>query len=192
MAQAAWGEQGDRYLKFSPILLLVLLLALVLQAATAMKVKADMGETWIRWSWDDNTTVSIYVDGLHIANSSIPYYYLSGAKANSEHRLELRNATTNSTGELLSRSTIRTLPQAGTIQLLLGICFVFTLVVLFSQDGTKTTLSGLTGIVIASYGRSLSYNYYGMDWVFSAFIVAMVYLVGRVVLDWARENLKWK
>ena len=178
-------------MKAQYLLLLLGIFAVFAGPAAAMKVQADMGETWIRWSWSDNTTAAIYVDGLFVSNSSLPYYYLSGAKANSEHRLELRNASANATMELLARSTVRTSPPAGTVQLILAISFIFVIVVVFSQDEVKKVVSGLMGIVIASYGRSISYNYYGIDWIFLAFIFATIYIVGTVVLAWIREKLQW-
>lgn len=180
-----------------PVLSLVVL-ALVFLAgpAMAMKVKADMGESWIRWTWDNSTTVSVYLDGDFVGDSSSAYYYLSNAMPNSEHRLELMNASPGSSGELLSVSTVRTTPPVSMLLLLLGICFtVFIGVLVMAATGPglelPIILTDLFGVVIAGYGRSLAYNYYGLGWVFLLFTVALAGYTIWIVMGIVREKLRW-
>jgi hypothetical protein len=178
-------------LKLARVAVIVaLVIALAAPAmAQSIKVTGDMGETWLKWSWTNNDSVAVYVDGVFVTNSTLGYYYLSGAKANSEHRLELRNATNES--ELLAKSTLRTNPQAGTLWLFIGICFIFGLIILFLQDKIKVIITAILGLVIASYGRSLAYNYYGLEWVFTGFVAFMLVFAGLALYEQAKESLSW-
>jgi len=167
-------------------------------ASKILTVKADMGETWIKWSWKNATPgapmpdfpYTLYVDGRIAAGSvNLTTYYLQGLAANEEHKLEVHRAADNA---LLATSTVRTLPHEATVQvLLILVAIVWGCIVLVAPDQRGVFIMGGIGAVLSNYARSLAYNYYGIDLVF----LSLTFLFGSAmvfaVLGWVREQLSW-
>ena len=169
----------------------------IIDLNATLKMKGDIGDSWIKWEWKTNSTVNstptrpvdLYLDGSPTTMGyTSPYYYLEGLDSNEEHRLEARD---NMTQIVLARSTLRTLPNESTVVLILVFCVVISLITVWVKDEGSVVVTGLIGIILASYGRSISYNYYGIDWIFLAVVFAMIFFVGRTVLGYVREKLKW-
>jgi len=159
-------------------------------------MSGDMGDSWIKWEWRENVTsnatpprpVDLYLDGSPTETNYTPsYFYFQGLDPNSEHRLEIRD---NITQLVLARSTLRTTPQEEMVLLILVFCAVLAVVTILQNDA-KAMVTGTIGVVLASYGRSIAYNYYGLDWVFLAFAVGMIAIVAYMVIGIVREKLAW-
>ena len=162
-----------------------------------LRMSGDMGDTWIKWEWLSNTSslgglarpVDLYLDGIpQIMNYTRPYFYAEDLQPNEEHRLELWD---NETQILLGRSTLRTMAHSGTILLLLIICAAMCGIVLITRDDLTVIVIGLLGLVFAVYARSISYNYYGIDWVFTAMTAFLLIFLGLAFYRIGREKLVW-
>jgi len=168
----------------------------ILDLNQTLKMSGDIGDSWIKWEWKENVTsnatpprpVDLYLDGSpNEVNYTPPYFYFQGLDPNSEHRLEIRD---NITQLVLARSTLRTTPQEEMVLLILVFCAVLAAVTILQNDA-KAMVTGTIGVVLASYGRSIAYNYYGLDWVFLAFAVGMIAVVVYMVIGIVREKLAW-
>jgi len=168
----------------------------ILDLNQTLKMSGDMGDSWIKWEWRENVTsnatpprpVDLYLDGSPTETNYTPsYFYFQGLDPNSEHRLEIWD---NITHLVLARSTLRTTPQEEMVLLILVFCAVLAVVTILQNDA-KAMVTGTIGVVLASYGRSIAYNYYGLDWVFLAFAVGMMAVVAYMVIGIVREKLAW-
>lgn len=130
---------------------LIISAVLISTVSAAPGITAQVGETWIKWTWSANQTpVNVYIDGTGIlTNSTINYYYLTGLKPLERHNIQTYNSS--NTSELWQSSTVNTLQSTGIIFILIGIELVGLIVLLAIKrdDQIKIVMVG-AGIIILS------------------------------------------
>lgn len=145
--------------KLRLILLAVALALLVVGISSAsLNLTAEVGETWIKWSWDLNTTPNVYIDGTSEAvNLSSSLYLLSDLNPSEEHDIALYNSTG---GELLDSDTATTLPSLPFTVIILILAILFAAIIFFVDDIYRVILCGVVSSVFAAYFTTLAYSYY--------------------------------
>lgn len=167
---------------------LIIALALI-GTVSAASISADVGETYIRWQWAKGSVYDVSIDGDIVQhNSTATYYYLTDLRPNEEHRLDLIN-TTDTT--LSKSSVMRTNPQAGSVWLILGMTFILALITMFLTEQTKVILTAVLTAVLSIFGRSISYGYYGIDYVFLGFALFAGIWAILIFIKENREKLTW-
>jgi hypothetical protein len=172
----------------------VLLVALLAAQASALSMRADWGETYIRWSWDDNTTVQIFIDGQYVQDSPTSYYFLDHITPGSEHRIELRNASPGSAGEVMGTSTMKASPPITlllTVLVLTGIALPVAGLMFFGKGLEIPCLfAGGFGVLLGIYGSSLSYNAYGLSLIFYILIIGLGFVCLAKIGQLVNEEVK--
>ncbi len=192
-------------MKLKPLNLLLLfiiilvVLAIPVQASTFTNIKSDVGESWIKVSWNSSVTAQIYVDGALITdelsgttratNNTIGYYYLSKLSSNSQHTIQLVNASNASDYKVISA---KTLPPASIVQILFIISVLLSIFLLFlGDDPIKVILTGALNIILCTFGRTISYNYYGMDLLFLGMAFFSGIMIIYAIYELAHESMNW-
>lgn len=129
------------------LLTLLILVSLITNVSAASVIGTEVGETWIRWSWTNNSIMDIYVDGrLSASGNQFQYYYLTGLNPNEQHRLELRLNITNTSVFDSSIATTST-PQFF-LYLLLVLGTVIGLVAVFLRNPLHQILTASLATVL--------------------------------------------
>jgi len=118
-------------------------------------IRADMGETWIKWDATCNTTVEVlyYIDGVKLENTT-PYQpldpnrlILSDLKAEELHNLKIYYL-----GNIVAESTIKTLPSWMMIMFYIVLSLALSLTgLLFISSPPYRILLGALAFVIAMW-----------------------------------------
>jgi hypothetical protein len=122
-------------------------------------VRADVGETWIKYYWSTCYNVTVDIDGItQITNPVFHNYYLPGLNGNEKHQIKIYNLTNQS--ELLGSLSVTTLYPLGLIIILLCILIVFVIVLLaFVSDPIKILLVGGMTIPLSIYTTQVAIGY---------------------------------
>ena len=172
------------------LLILLLLLLFLIPGAAAFNIKADFGESYIKWQWDSQEAYDIYIDGkLATSNTTISYYYLTDLNPNEEHRLDLMNVASTTP---YKSSILKTTSPAILIITMLVFCLIFSLVLLFLMDDEWKVLF-LAGLIelISLFGRSISYNFFGADLIFLAFVIFAGLFLAIALYKIGRKEIAW-
>lgn len=172
------------------LLILILIILFLIPGAAAFNIKADFGETYIKWQWISPDAYDIYIDGkLATSNTTIGYYYLTDLNPNEEHRLDLMEVTSTTP---YKTSVLKTTSPAILIITMLVFCLIFSLVLLFIMEDEWKVLF-LSGIIelIALFGRSISYNFFGADLIFLGFVVFAGVFLGIALYKIGRKEIAW-
>lgn len=173
--------------KIIPVLIL---LALVIStAAAAFTIRAETGETYIRWSWPTNNTFDVYVDGkIYSSNTTLNYVYITDLSPKEEHRLDLMNVTETTTP--FKTSVTSTNAPSGLIWITLLITLGLTVLLIF-MEGWPVILIGSVVEVLGIFGRGIAYNYYGADWLFVVFMVVAGVCIAYNLYTHGRKEIAW-
>jgi hypothetical protein len=116
-------------------------------------IRADMGETWVRWDANCNTTVEVlyYIDGVKLENTT-PYekldpnrLILSDLKPGETHNLKIYYL-----GNIVAESTIKTLPSWLMILFFIVLSLVLSITgLLFIATPSYRILLGALALAIA-------------------------------------------
>lgn len=170
------------------IFFLLVLLLLVGTCTASLNTTSTVGETWIKWEWDTNTTPNVYIDGvLEEVNLSSSLYLLSDLEPSEEHDIALYNSTS---GELLDSDTATTLPSLVLTVALLVVAITFAVLTLVLSDIYRILLCAAVAGVTAAYCTTLAIaHFFGLAVL--AIIVAgfSVVMVALTVIDfWERGD----
>jgi PKD repeat protein len=145
---------------------------------TAGNITWVSGETWIRWDWNQNGTVDIYIDGdpYVLGSSTLNFSYLQGLNPSERHRL---TAYDNQTGELRIDATATTLPSLWIILLVLGIAILFTVLTLIQTDIYRVLITALLAVLTSLYLTQISLGYL---WGVSIIGILLTIVNGALVL----------
>ena len=126
----------------------ILLLPLLAVAASAWgaNLTSTSGETFIKYTWDENYNVIIYHNGVWDSNSSLNYLYLSDLKPSERHRLTLYNAS--NTTQLLGDVTAETALPSNLLYVLAGLGLVFLLLCIIYTPSYFSILDGVFSVLI--------------------------------------------
>ncbi|MCX6693101.1 MAG: hypothetical protein NT074_00900 [Methanomicrobiales archaeon] len=133
---------------------IVLLLAgLLVVPSFALNITADVGETWVQWSWEANQTTTIYVDSLfRVANTTRNYTAVTDASPSEEHRLSLYDVN----GTLVGESVATTLPPTLFILALLVIAIFFAVLTLLMKNIYRVLLCAVICTLVSLYLTQVS------------------------------------
>jgi hypothetical protein len=168
-------------------------------AATSFDpVSSDVGETWIKIEWNPNVVTNIYVDGQLVTdniggvtkatNNTIGYFYLSSLKSNSQHAIQLVNASNHVEKKTI---TIKTLAPSAIVQILLIIGLLLCVLLLFTTDIVKILLIGVLTIILSLFATSTAYNFYGLGMLFWGFIIWASVMIGIGLYNTYKEDISW-
>lgn len=136
---------------------------LVITTATATKISAEVGETWIKWSWDypEGGSVDVYINGnLYESNTTMSSYYLSGANANEKYTLTLYNSS--NPNERIGGVSTKTIYPKTIIYLLVGVLLILVVIMLLCTDPIKTLVIGGVTVTLAIYTSTVAIGYGGL------------------------------
>jgi hypothetical protein len=174
-------------LKLTLLAVALLVLVMVGISSASLNLTSDVGETWIKWSWDLNSTVNVYIDGTSEAvNLTSSLYLLSDLNPSEEHDISLYNSTG---GELLDSDTATTLPSLPLTVAILIIAIVFAAMIFVVGDVYRAILCGAVSAVFSLYFTTLAYPYYFGYAIGGIILVCFsVTLVILAVLDFKRGD----
>lgn len=192
------------YMKPHIFVILVFISALLCSPCVASTssfndVVGNVGETWIKLEWDSSVITNIYVDGkiqtdelsLNTAatNVTIGYFYLTDLNPNSQHTIRLVNASDSSDYKNIN---MKTLAPSSMVNILFVVCVLLSIVMLFiAPDFFKTVLVAIMNIVLSLFSMSLSYNFYGMYFMFWGFVIWSAVILGYTVYTTFKEDINW-
>lgn len=135
------------------ILIALMLCVLVgVASATAEVNETDVGETWIRWVWEDpGEPVDIYIDGAKVeswVNNTTQAYRLTGLNPSERHVLSLYRAG-NAT--LIDQQDVTTLPATWLIVSVLAISIFFAVCTIISRDIYRVLLCSTIACVSSGF-----------------------------------------
>jgi PKD repeat protein len=150
----------------------------------AQGVRAEVGETWIKWSWtwnSSNMTASIYIDGEKVENTTGNQILISNLDPRSAHTMEIYTSNGTATG-FVTKKDVTTLPSTFDIEIYFVISMVITLFGLFvMRDPHLKIIFSVLGLVVALYTLNMAYGF----WLFLPLIPAI--LAGIVIIYNIRE-----
>lgn len=154
----------------------------------SLNLTSEVGETWIRWDWDENTTVDVYIDGVE-TEEALPssLYLLSDLEPSEEHDIALYNS---SGGELIDSNTTTTLPSLVLVISLLVVSIVFAVLTLLLSDVYRVMLCAGVAFVTAAYCTTLAIShFFGLAVLAILVVVFSVTIVVITILDfWERGD----
>lgn len=119
---------------------------------TAEVNETDVGETWIRWVWEDpGEPVDIYIDGAKVeswVNNTTQAYRLTGLNPSERHVLSLYRAG-NAT--LIDQQDVTTLPATWLIVSVLAISIFFAVCTIISRDIYRVLLCSTIACVSSGF-----------------------------------------
>lgn len=180
---------------------------------SVIRIKADVGENYIRWKWGTSTPYYVMIDGRYVTTdvmntvdvngTPITYstteklitysteYPMENLEPNSEHRIALyaiANATIPS-----AVGTAKTLPHSTTVYILvvmvLALCVVG--IVLLYVNPMYVLLLCVMNIVISLFGLSIGYNTNGLSYIFYVGIIYSVIMIGYALYKTYGESVSW-
>lgn len=150
----------------------------------AQSVRAEVGETWIKWSWtwnSSNMTPSIYIDGEKVENTTGNQILISNLDPRSAHTMEIYTSNGTATG-FVTKKDVTTLPSTFDIEIYFVISMVITLFGLFvMREPHLKIIFSVLGLVVALYTLNMAYGF----WLFLPLIPAI--LAGIVIIYNVRE-----
>lgn len=187
-----------RNIALGVVLMIFLLVPCAFAATSLDPVKTDMGESWIKVEWNPNVVTHIYVDGQILTdniggvtkatNNTIGYLYLSSLKSNSQHSIQLVNASNSIDKKTI---TVKTLAPSAIVQILLVVGMLLCLLLLFTSDIVKVLLIGILTIILSLFATSMAYNFYGLGFLFWGFIIWSGVMIGIGLYNTYREDISW-
>jgi PKD repeat protein len=186
---------------------------ITIDETTAIRIKAEVGETYIRWKWFTDTPYYIMVDGRYITTDVINTvdvngtpvtfsstqklisianeYAMENLEPNSEHRIALY-PTTNATIPSVV-GTAKTLPHSTTVYILiiavLALCVIS--IVLMYVNPAYVLLLCILNIVISLFGIGIGYNTNGIVYLFYVGIILSGILIAYAVYKMFGEDISW-
>lgn len=125
-------------------------------------ITAEVGETWIKWSWNINEPITdIYIDYKLAKDNEIKsYYYLKDINPLEKHTLTLYNYTTTTIP--LGSSTVTTLYPKPNIFFMIWVVIFLGIIMLLAKTPIKIILIGGLAIALAVYASTISIGYEGL------------------------------
>jgi hypothetical protein len=122
-------------------------------------VRAELGETWIKYYWTAGYNVTVFINGVNqTTNPGFHDYYLPYLNPVEKHQIKLFNSTNSS--ELLGQLTVTTLYPLGIIMVLICFLIVFIiLLIIFANDPIKTILIGCLTLPLSLYTSQIAVGY---------------------------------
>ena len=131
--------------RFLPLLLLLLL------AAPAAALTAEVGETYIRWEWTEQygPETMLYVDGVNQSTAAgRQTLLLTDLNPAEEHQLVLLNTTSATPAAALR---VKTLASLSTVLFFIAVQAGIALLCVLLQDPARVILTGALGSVIGFF-----------------------------------------
>jgi PKD repeat protein len=142
--------------------------------------ETDVGETWIRWVWEDpGEYVDVYLDGIPVLtwlpNTTLDYR-LTGLNPNEKHTLGIYRA---GTGTLIDSEDATTLPATWFLLSTLGISVLFGIFTLLSKDPFRVLLTSSISCISSTFLTTISI---GHSWGISIVAIIVAILTGVVAV----------
>ena len=172
-------------------LYLLLAIFLLISTVSAIPIRSTVSETSIVWEWTGGTEYLVYVDGIHVRNTTQGQHILTGLQPYEQHRIELWNydpakhfvnatATLDSPAliaDLVDMRTDTTLFSSSIVYFLLTFTGILAVITFTAKTNIYGPLIGTGTILSAVITVSLSQQY-----AVSLFITSLVIAVIAVVI----------
>jgi len=142
------------------IFLILYLIPISTSAAPIENLTAEVGSTYINFTWDFNETssASIYIDGILIGNTTLNYYILSDLNPRENHRITLVNNTNPS--EIYGSLTARTFYPPVLFYIILIFAIAFLILELLLKNEIIVLVLGVLSFILNILGFYLSFGYH--------------------------------
>lgn len=175
-------------------------------------LKADIGETYIKWSWYTSDSYNIMVDGKWVTTkntkvvdvggvpmkytnatklvTSLGTYAMESLEPNSEHTLAIYSIGNDTP---VAQSTVKTLPHSSTVFIVLCISLILCVIstILIYRSVILSILLGVFNILISLYGFSTSFNTNGLQYIFLCTLIYNAVLIGYILYKTFKEDVGW-
>ena len=149
------------------IILLIPLLAIAV-SGWGVNLTVTVGETYIKYTWDEGYAVQVWHNGIYDFNTSLNYLTLANLKPSERHRLALMNQSNLS--ELLGDVTTETAMASTVLYVLIGVGLLFLVISIIYSPAYFSILTGLfsclvfavLSILIAAQNLALMYMAAGL------------------------------
>lgn len=172
------------------LVIAALLVALASPVVAQNHITVDYGETWIRWDWSINATLTnIYVDGiLAKSNSSQTFYHLANKKPVELHSIAVYNS---SSGQLLVEDEAMTLISTTVLYFWMVIIIAMIVLMMILSDMKLRIVVGVMTSGLIVYDLTLAIGQSLFILVAYALVAVVGYFMIMAIYELFEENLKW-
>lgn len=168
-----------------PIIFLILILIVVPASA---QIRAEVGETWIRFEWPPIEDTTIMIDGTDSGPGDRGTYYLTGVNPNEEHQIEVVDT---SSGEVKESARVSTLTPLSTILFFISIEMILAILCLILEDPIRVVLTGALGGTLGFYVFGLCVGHGSLWLVVLGLIGFQALFVILALYNLFEDALKW-
>jgi hypothetical protein len=173
------------------LLFIALLVGLAMPvAAQENRITVDYGETWIRWDWHVNATLTnVYVDGVQKkTNTTQTFYHLVNVNPKELHSVAVYNG---SSGELLVQDETMTLISTTILYFWLVVIIALGILLMILSDAKLKITVGVLDIGFIVYDITLAMGHTGFTIVAYALVAFVGYFMVMALYELFREQMKW-
>jgi len=140
--------------------LLMLLFVMPCSAAPIENLTAEVGSTYINFTWEYNGTDSaaVYIDGILIGNTSLNYYILSDLNPRENHRITLVNVS--DPGDVYDSLTARTFYPPVLFYIILIFAIGFLIIELLHKNELLVLVFGVLSFMLNILSFYLAFGYH--------------------------------
>ena len=138
----------------------MLLFTMPCSAAPIENLTAEVGSTYINFTWEYNETDSaaVYIDGILMGNTSLNYYILSDLNPRENHRIALVNAS--DPGDVYDSLTARTFYPPVLFYIILIFAVGFLIIELLHKNELLVLVFGVLSFMLNILGFYLAFGYH--------------------------------